>query len=72
MIGVGKRENLYEISFVLNRSESLNVIGNKKDDEYMKWDKRFGHINFDSLNTLIKTDIVGLTCKCRKSTIGQK
>lgn len=57
LIGLGKRQNLYEISFKVSISECLNVV-KSSDDEYLKWHKRYGHIGFSGLKELIKSEMV--------------
>lgn len=55
LVGLGKRENLYEINFNLNKNECFNVSLN---NEFMKWHKRYAHLNYQSLEKLIKRNLV--------------
>lgn len=55
LVANGKRENLYEIKFEILKSECLNIATNT---DFIMWHKRFGHINFNSLEKLIKGNFV--------------
>lgn len=56
LIGLGKRENLYEISFSLDFNESLNVE-NISNDLFL-WHRSYGHIGFTGLKEIIITQVV--------------
>lgn len=56
LIGIGKRENLYEISFQQSNSECLNV--ESMENGFMKWHKRYGHIGFSGLREIINKGMV--------------
>lgn len=53
VIGIGKRNNLYELSIYVNRIES-NIV--EMNDEL--WHKRYGHISYHGLNQLCKKNLV--------------
>lgn len=56
VIGIGKRNNLYEISFTLSNPE-CHVVENMNDD-FIKWHRRYGHLSFSGLEKLIKGNLV--------------
>lgn len=50
LIGIGTRNNLYEISFKVSRNECLSI---EVEDEMTKlWHKRYGHISYANLKKL--------------------
>lgn len=55
IIGVGNRENLYEIKFEVILPESLQVDA---ENNFMLWHQRFAHLNFTSLEKVIKGNYV--------------
>lgn len=55
IIGVGNTENLYEMKFELILPESLQVDVEKK---FMLWHQRFAHLNFTTLEKVIKGNYV--------------
>lgn len=56
LVGIGKRNTLYEIRFQVDYSECLNT---ETENENLKlWHKRLGHICNENLNKLIKNDMV--------------
>lgn len=56
LIGLGKRNNLYEITFQFLSAECLNVV--QENNDFMKWHRRYGHIGFGGLEKLIKSNVV--------------
>lgn len=56
ILGVGKRDNLYEISFEFSSSECLNV--ENYESKYIKWHKRYAHIGFGGLKEIIRSNMV--------------
>lgn len=56
LIGLGLRNNLYEISFKVLKNECLNI--DKEDEKLKLWHRRYGHINYSNLEKLIKNDMV--------------
>lgn len=56
ILGIGNRDNLYEMSFELVSPGCLNV--ENYDSEYIKWHKRYAHIGFSGLKEIIRTDMV--------------
>uniref|UniRef100_A0A1Y1MQF0 Endonuclease n=2 Tax=Photinus pyralis TaxID=7054 RepID=A0A1Y1MQF0_PHOPY len=57
VIGIGKRNHLYEISFKLDKPECQNV-DSITNNEFLKWHRRFAHLNFSSLRKLIRNKLV--------------
>lgn len=56
LIGIGNRNNLYEIKFKLIYPESLNI---ETENENLKlWHKRYGHICNENMKKLIKNNAV--------------
>lgn len=56
IIGIGYRDNLYEISFKVLKTECLNI---EVEDERTKlWHKRYGHISYINLRKLIEENMV--------------
>lgn len=56
LVGLGKRENLYEIQFLRINVECMNIESN--DNDFVKWHKRYGHIGFSGLREIIKKHMV--------------
>lgn len=56
LLGIGKRTNLYEISFKLLSSECLNV--ESLENEFTRWHRRYAHIGFSGLKEIIKQKMV--------------
>lgn len=55
-IGIGFRNNLYEINFKVTKNECLNV---ETEDKIVKlWHKRYGHISYANLKKLIEHNMV--------------
>lgn len=67
LLGIGKRDKLYEISFELNRSECLNI---EVHNENLKlWHNRLGHICNSNLNKLISKNMINGLENCKTSKI---
>lgn len=56
LIGIGSRNNLYEISFKVLRSECLNI--EIEDEKTKLWHKNYGHIGYMNLKKLIDYKMV--------------
>ena len=57
LIGIGKRNNLYEIDFEIKHEYQCQNIMVEKND-FKLWHKRFAHLNYFSLEKLIKGKMV--------------
>lgn len=57
LIGIGQRNNLYEITFEVVKIQECYVT-EKHENELRKWHKRFGHISYSGLDRLIKCKMV--------------
>uniref|UniRef100_A0A1Y1L115 Retrovirus-related Pol polyprotein from transposon TNT 1-94 n=1 Tax=Photinus pyralis TaxID=7054 RepID=A0A1Y1L115_PHOPY len=56
LIGLGRRNNLYEISFEVINNYCQNVT--VENNDFKLWHKRFAHLNYNALGKLIKQKMV--------------